>query len=175
MDTFRAEVKRLLDGDNPAAPASPPTEPTKPTAPASVKKGDKVKLAVDATYYDGKEIPAWVKGQDWVVSSVSKDRAVIDKNVSGTNSIKSPVNTKFLTVVGGASAPAPTFQAYTVKVTANSLNIRKGAGTDTAVVGVIADKGVYTIVEEASGIGASKWGRLKSGAGWISLDFVERR
>jgi hypothetical protein len=175
MDTFRAEVKRLLEGGDFAAPASPPTEPTKPSAPASIKKGDTVRLAADATYYDGKEIPAWVKGQDWIVSSVSKDRAVIDKNVSGTNSIKSPVNVKFLTVVGGASAPAQAFQAYTVKVTANSLNIRKGAGTDTAVVGVIADKGVYTIVEESNGVGASKWGRLKSGAGWIALDHTVKR
>lgn len=33
---------------------------------------------------------------------------------------------------------------------------------------------VYTIVEEADGPGASKWGRLKSGAGWISLDFVKK-
>ena len=31
-----------------------------------------------------------------------------------------------------------------------------------------------TIVEEASGVGASKWGRLKSGAGWISLDHVQK-
>ena len=34
--------------------------------------------------------------------------------------------------------------------------------------------GIFTIVEEADGKGASKWGKLKSGAGWISLDFCER-
>jgi hypothetical protein len=72
-------------------------------------------------------------------------------------------------------APSPPPPPYTVKVTANALNIRKGAGTDTAVVGVIADKGVYTITEEKPGVGASLWGRLKSGAGWISLDYVVRR
>ena len=68
----------------------------------------------------------------------------------------------------------PSFQPYTVKVKVNALNIRKGAGTNTAVVGIIKDKGVYTIVKESSGTGASKWGRLKSYAGWISLDHVQR-
>lgn len=63
---------------------------------------------------------------------------------------------------------------YLVRVTANALNIRKGSGTNTARAGVITDKGVYTIVEEADGIGASKWGKLKSGAGWISLDYAKK-
>lgn len=63
---------------------------------------------------------------------------------------------------------------YLVKVTANVLNIRKGAGTNTAKVGRITDKGVYTIVEEKTGTGATLWGKLKSGSGWISLDYVEK-
>ena len=58
---------------------------------------------------------------------------------------------------------------YTVRVKISDLNIRKGPGTDYARVKYIP-VGVYTIVEEAEGKGASKWGRLKSGIGWISLD-----
>jgi hypothetical protein len=68
---------------------------------------------------------------------------------------------------------APSFQPYKVEVTASNLRIRKGAGTDTAIVGM-CPKGVYTITEEKSGQGASKWGKLKSGAGWISLDYVKK-
>jgi len=139
-----------------------------------MKKGDVVKIAINATYYDGKVIPDWVKNQNWIISSVNGDRAVIDKNVSGTNSVSSPINTKFLTVVNASETPKSTLQPYTVKVTADSLNIRKGPGTDNSVVGSIKDKGIYTIVEEASGAGATKWGKLKSGAGWISLDFVKK-
>ena len=30
------------------------------------------------------------------------------------------------------------------------------------------------MVDEAAGAGATKWGKLKSGAGWISLDYVEK-
>lgn len=62
---------------------------------------------------------------------------------------------------------------YTVRVKISDLNIRKGPGTDYARVKYIP-VGVYTIVEEADGKGASKWGRLKSGIGWISLDYVVR-
>ncbi|MFQ9409813.1 MAG: hypothetical protein ACLR1T_00450 [Evtepia gabavorous] len=39
-------------------------------------------------------------------------------------------------------------------------------------MGTIRDQGVYTIVETADGQGASQWGKLKSGAGWIALDYV---
>jgi hypothetical protein len=66
------------------------------------------------------------------------------------------------------------FTPYTVKVTANVLNIREKPTTDSAIVGSIKDKGVYTIVDESSGKGATKWGKLKSGIGWISLDYVRR-
>lgn len=65
------------------------------------------------------------------------------------------------------------FQPYTVKVSVTELRIRSGPGTDTDSKGFIAP-GVYTIVEEANGPGASKWGRLKSGAGWISLDYATK-
>lgn len=64
--------------------------------------------------------------------------------------------------------------SYKVKIDTDYLNIRKGAGTNYDIVGAITDYGVYTIVEEKSGEGASKWGKLKSGAGWISLDFTKR-
>lgn len=63
---------------------------------------------------------------------------------------------------------------YLVKITASALNIRKQPTTSSVVTGTIRDKGVYTIVEEANGTGASRWGKLKSGAGWISLDYTKR-
>ena len=63
---------------------------------------------------------------------------------------------------------------FLVKVSISDLNIRKGAGTDYDRV-QFCPPGVYTIVEVKSGKGsATGWGRLKSGIGWISLDFVKR-
>lgn len=71
---------------------------------------------------------------------------------------------------GEAVAATP----YLVKVTADVLNIRKGPGTNYGTAGQIRDRGVYTIVTESTGTGASKWGKLKSGAGWISLDYAKK-
>ena len=67
-----------------------------------------------------------------------------------------------------------TATSYRVRTTANVLNIRKGPGTNYGVAGQIKGKGIYTIVAEAAGPGATKWGKLKSGAGWISLDYVTK-
>lgn len=63
---------------------------------------------------------------------------------------------------------------YLVKIKANALNIREKATIDSKLVGQIRDHGIYTIVAEKEGKGASKWGKLKSGAGWISLDYAEK-
>ena len=64
---------------------------------------------------------------------------------------------------------------FSVKVEINDLNIRTGAGTDYAKTGEKTGVGVFTIVEVKAGKGSnSGWGRLKSGAGWISLDYAKR-
>ena len=60
--------------------------------------------------------------------------------------------------------------SFQVKVTATALNIRSGAGTNYPVVGVIMDKGTYTIVEVKG-----RFGKLKSGAGWICLDYTKKK
>lgn len=58
-----------------------------------------------------------------------------------------------------------------VQILDNNLNIRSGAGTKYKVVGQIKDHGIYTIVEVRGTLGKSgSWGKLKSGAGWISLN-----
>ena len=77
-------------------------------------------------------------------------------------------------VYSGGSTATTTFAPYLVKVTTSVLNIRKGTGTNYGTNGSIRDMGVYTIVEEANGAGATKWGKLKSGAGWISLDYTKK-
>ena len=52
-------------------------------------------------------------------------------------------------------------------------NIRKGPGMNYAATGQFIGIGTFTIVEESSDRGSVKgWGRLKSGAGWGSLDFA---
>lgn len=72
------------------------------------------------------------------------------------------------------SAPATSTSGkkvnYVVSIIADSLNVRKGAGTSFDIVEkdgkkLTLKKGeAYTIVEEKDG-----WGKLKSGAGWINV------
>jgi len=74
---------------------------------------------------------------------------------------------------------ATTFSPYMVKVDVSTisdhvLNIREQPTTASLVTGKITETMSVTIVDEAIGAGASKWGKLKSGAGWISLDYVIR-
>lgn len=76
---------------------------------------------------------------------------------------------------GDVPTPEPSGDMhYLVKVTANCLNIRKGPGTNFGISGQIRDHGIYTIIKESDGPGATLWGKLKSGAGWISLDYVSK-
>lgn len=76
----------------------------------------------------------------------------------------------------GASE-TPAFQPYLVSVNISDLNIRKGPGTNFASSG-FTGVGAFTIVEEATGQGASKWGLLKAYKekrnGWISLDYAKK-
>ena len=66
--------------------------------------------------------------------------------------------------------PQPTSEfPYIVQITASVLNIRKGPSTNYPVVGQIKDRGKYTIMEVQNG-----FGRLKSGAGWISMKYTKR-
>lgn len=58
---------------------------------------------------------------------------------------------------------------YVVRITADSLNIRTGPGTNYKIVAALPKGGAYTIVEEKNG-----WGKLKSGAGWISLSYTTK-
>ena len=55
---------------------------------------------------------------------------------------------------------------YTVAVNIADLRIRTGPGTNYVWTGRYTGVGVFTIVEETNG-----WGKLKSGAGWISLAY----
>ena len=77
--------------------------------------------------------------------------------------------------LAGVALPAVNESAaYIVHVESNSLNIRIGPGTNYPIVDIIKNQGNYTIAEEKAGQGASMWGWLKSGAGWISLDFTSK-
>lgn len=73
------------------------------------------------------------------------------------------------------SKAANSTSSFKVQISISDLNIRKGPGTNYATTGKFTGKGVFTIVETKQGTGSAKgWGKLKSGAGWIALDYAAR-
>lgn len=106
------------------------------------------------------------KSQIGAFSVLANAKSLVDKNPSYK------VFDESGKVVYEKGSTSTAFKPYTVRVTATDLYIRKGAGTNYSANGFIKP-GVYTIVAESSGQGATKWGKLKSGAGWISLDYAK--
>ena len=74
----------------------------------------------------------------------------------------------------GAAANGPV-KPFRVQVSIDDLIIRTGPGIGYPRAGGYTGVGVFTIVAVAAGPGsAAGWGQLKSGAGWISLDYCRR-
>lgn len=69
---------------------------------------------------------------------------------------------------GNAVYPEQEKNEFQVQVTIPNLNIRTGPGVQYPTTGHFTGKGVFTIVEVQG-----SWGRLKSGAGWISMSYAE--
>lgn len=112
------------------------------------------------------------------LSGIGTKLGIAWKTIADLNGIKSPYIIKVGQVLklptstnASNAASSSSSTPYLVKVTVDELNIRKGAGTNYAVVGCIKDKGIYTIIEEHNG-----WGFLKSKLGWISVSdkYVKR-
>lgn len=128
---------------------------------AEIKVGDVIKLVDGATYASGATIPSWVFGKTLYARELQGDNVVF--STLKTGAITGVVNKKH--IVGHEEE----FKPYIVRVTVDVLNIRAGAGSNYALKGTITDRGAYTIVEEKNG-----YGRLKSGAGWIYLDYTKK-
>ena len=159
MDTFRSDVAKAMGAVQ--APSN------------DIVKGSIVRVKQGAKTYTGGNLASFVYERDHVVSEVSGDRCVI---TYGGVTVAAVRKSDLTLVSGGATTSKPTtsaFTPYTVKVSVTELRIRSGPGTNNASKGFIAP-GVYTIVEEANGPGAKRWGRLKSGAGRISLDYATK-
>lgn len=80
-------------------------------------------------------------------------------------------NASYVSIKKTTAAPAKpaASSGYAARVIASVLNVRKGPGTNYGISCTIKKNEVYTIVQESNG-----WGKLKSGAGWVSLHYVQK-
>lgn len=140
------------------------------TASSSFKVGDAIKLLGGATYASGKSIPSWVLKTKLYVREIYSNGNIVF-STQKTGAVTGVVEPKYVIDYNGNSAAAkdPTFTPYLVKITADVLNVRSNPSMGNKITTQVKKNEVYTIVDEQSG-----WGKLKSGAGWIHLDYAKK-
>lgn len=127
------------------------------------KVGDEINLIPGATYTSGQPIPEWL---------FKKEKLYLRKDNGDDTYVFSTLQTGAVTgVVDGYMIikHVPKELPYMVKITAAALNVRSGPGASYQIKTQVKKDQVYTIVEEQNG-----WGRLKSGAGWVSLSYAKK-
>ena len=138
-----------------------------PVEPSKFAVGDELRLIPGVKYASGGTIPSWVFNTKLYLREIRKNGDyVISTKSSG------PVTgvVKANSVVAWSTAVAdPGFTPYLVQINTDVLNVRAGAGTNFKINTQVKRNGVYTIIGEKNG-----WGKLKSGAGWIHLDYTKK-
>lgn len=135
-----------------------------PSVSTSFKKGDEVKLVEGAKYASGKSIKDWVFKSKLYVREI-KDNGNIVVSTLKIGPVTGTVSSKYLVPY----VATPKFKAYKVKITTDVLRVRDGAGTSYKINTTVKKGQVFTITEEKNG-----FGKLKSGAGWISLEYTQK-
>ena len=112
------------------------------------------------------------KSQKGAYKILANAKACADKNL-GYSVFDSDGNAVYTSGEGTPGITGDT--SFKVRVSVPDLNIRSGPGTNYAATGRFTGAGVFTITAVQSGQGSdSGWGKLKSGAGWIALDYAKR-
>ena len=172
------------ENDNRAITIEVASDTTEPYAVTDKAYAALLDLVTDICKRNGIKKLLW-KGDKSLIGQVDKQNMTVhrwfaNKSCPGTYlynkhpEIAAEVN-KRLGVNDTTTVQTSTFKPYRVNVSISDLNIRKGPGTNYAKTGKYTGKGVFTIVAESKGTGSKKgWGKLKSGAGWISLDYATK-
>ena len=162
MKTARADVAALLAADAPVAPSEPEVKPAEP-APA------KELYRVRKSWEDAKsQIGAYnvLDNAKKACDTAGKEYSVYDstgKKVYPESKIEPVTPAPITPVEPEVKLP------YLVKITASVLNVRSGPGMNYKTKTQVRQNEVYTIVALED-----NWGKLKSGAGWICLDYTKK-
>lgn len=138
-----------------------------PEATRPFELGDAVKVVKGAVWNTGKAVPSWVLSSKMYVRGYKSDDIVTISTLK-SGAVTGSLDIKYITSFAAATTSS-SFKSYIVKITADKLNVRAGAGSKYKVNTVVKKNELYTIVDEKDG-----WGKLKSGAGWISLNYTKK-
>ncbi|MGN9120122.1 N-acetylmuramoyl-L-alanine amidase [Turicibacter bilis] len=135
------------------------------TSSSGYTVGERVRVKESATQYATGQALAWfVKGSIYEVTKVAGDKLLLSDIISWVW-IDDVEKVSANTVVA-------TYSSFLVEIICDELNIRQKADFNSKVVGTVKRGEVYTIIQEENGLG-----KLKSGAGYISLNskYVKRK
>ena len=171
METAREDVAELIAANAPVAPAPQPTPAPTPVpqpTPTPAKELYRIRKSWDNA-----------KSQIGAYSSLTNAKLACDKagieysvfdstgkKVYPEDVIESPEPTP----TPAAPIPEPTPAKKLprlVRITGSVVNVRNGASLNHKVRTQVRKNEVYTIIAEQDG-----WGKLKSGAGWICLEYT---
>lgn len=131
--------------------------------------GEMIKLLPNSKYADGKSIPNWIINSKVYIRSELKNDDTIAFSLSKTGVITGSTHISNIIKYSDEPVIDPNFQTYIVQVTADTLNVRAGAGANFKITAQVTKHKLYTIVAEKDG-----WGKLKNGNGWISLKYTRK-
>lgn len=129
------------------------------TDPKELSIGDVVYLTPDAKFTNGKSIQAWVFKSKLYVRQI-RDNGDVIISTKQTGEITGVVNKKHLT----KDFTPPEVKA---QVTASSLRLREGPGTNYKTIGYLPKYTTVVIKEIKNG-----WG--KTDKGWLSLEYTKK-
>lgn len=176
--TWTALNKEPEKKQEPAQPVQP-SEPAKPIQPSTNRPT--IGVGDSGTYV--KEVQSMLKKLGYNIGSYGVDGVFGNSTKGAVLNFQKKSNLDADGIVGpntwaeldkqiaalSDNSTSSSGVPFLVRVNSNALNIRKGPGTNYAVSRAITDHGTYTIVEVSG-----DWGKLKSGAGWINLNYTTR-
>ena len=137
------------------------------TSVSGFKVGDQVRVKASATTYaTGQTIASFVKYSTYEVMKINGNKLLLSKIVSWVNEVDVEI------VSEGTHTTVATDSNFLVEIICDELNIRQKADFNSKIMGTVKRGEVYTIIQEENGLG-----KLKSGAGYISLNsnYVKRK
>ena len=140
-------------------------KPVQSTQSSSISVGDKVKVKTTATHYaTGQSMASFVKGSTYEVTRIDGNKLLLSDIVSWV--------WDYDVDKVGSITQSNSDNSFLVEIICDELNIRQQADFNSKVVGTVKKGEVFTIVEMSNGLG-----KLKSGAGWISIGsaYVKRK
>ncbi len=163
------EVNKIL-GSNSSSSSSSSSSTSNTVSFTTLRKGSQGS-AVKTLQTNLNKVLGIKLATDGDFGSKTRDAVIAFQNKYGLNpdGVYGPASDAAMQKALSASSSSSTSSGKVYKVNVRALNVRKGPGSNYGVATVIYKDQTYTILEIKNG-----WGKLKSGAGWVSMTYMKK-